>query len=101
MDPAEIIRIAREIQASRLPASERKSHYEFLYADFAQKYPAILEMCCNARSPADLAHLEYMVGQWKKVQDGNVSQYDASVKVGTRLMDTYIKPVLPDTPKGL
>jgi hypothetical protein len=98
MDPAEILRIAREIQASRMSIPERKSHYGFLYADFAKEYPTILEMCCRAQTPADLAHLEYMVVQWRKIKDGALTQHDASVQVGARLVDTFIKPVLPKSP---
>ena len=41
-----------------------------------------------------LQRLEYMVKMSKKVKDNNMSEHDASVAVGQRLVDDIVKPQL-------
>lgn len=94
MDPDTILRITSEIAQSRQTPVERKQHYGFIYKEFAEAYPTLMEMACNAKSTADLSHLGYMMNQWRQVQSGAVSQNDASIKVGSLLVDKYIKPTL-------
>jgi hypothetical protein len=101
MDPDEILRIAKDIRASRLSFPERKSHYGFMYPKFVEEYPTLFDIACQARTDEALSHLEYMIAQWKKVKNGSVTQYDASIKVGARLVDTYVKPALKNVPPSI
>jgi len=91
MTTAEIERITTEIVLSRLSPGERQSHFGFMYSDFKTRYPGLFEMCCKMRTSQDIANLKFMLNR-KKEMEGGMSQYDASVKVGTLLYSQYVKP---------
>ena len=42
----------------------------------------------------DLNVITYMINQAKEIQKNKISNHDASVNVGQKLVDTYIKPNL-------
>ena len=43
----------------------------------------------------DLTTLEYMVNMAQQVKNKNKTQHDASVEVGQKLVDDFVRPVLP------
>lgn len=43
-----------------------------------------------------LQRLEYMINMSKKVKDNNMTEHDASVAVGQRLVDDIVKPQLDE-----
>ena len=64
--------------------------------DFAYKYPAIFKLIFNSQKTweTDYKKLLQMIKLAKDVKNGKKSRHDASVQVGTDLVDTYVKPKL-------
>lgn len=69
-----------------------KSYYENKYPDFFLKCPVLSN---NIFKPHfDKKMLGFMLKQKLHIVENGLSEHDASVNVGSRLVDTYIKPVI-------
>lgn len=74
------------------PSSLSKEDFRLKYADFFTKYPTLSEKVFD---PAlDKQTLRYLVTQKAKMDANKQTEYDASVKVGSMLVDKYVKPTL-------
>jgi hypothetical protein len=65
------------------------------FADYEKEFPAIFKILINPNPtlyPANV--LEMMLKQLEKVESGESSTHDASVAVGTVLVDKFVKPNL-------
>jgi hypothetical protein len=71
---------------------ESKEFYVDKYPEFARDYPHLLEKLYE--NNFDLETLRYMLNQKQKMDTNKLSEHDASVKVGTVLVDKYVKPNL-------
>ena len=69
-----------------------KIKMEEKYSDFKNENNIIFEKCITGRM--DINMLTYMINQAKEIQKNKISNYDASVKVGEKLVDKFIKPLL-------
>jgi len=59
--------------------------------DFVEKYPELFKKLI-ARE--DLAPIQTMLSMLDKMADGNISQHQASIIVGKRLVDRFVTPQL-------
>jgi len=92
--PDEIMAIATEIVESKLyPLSYKKDFFAQKYPRFASTYAKLLDKCCEPK--VDLSHLRFMISRLKQVHSNRSSVHDASVAVGSELVDTLVKPNLP------
>jgi hypothetical protein len=62
------------------------------YIKLKKEKEKIFELCKSGSM--DLERLTYMINMAKQVQNNSITEYDASVKVGTRLVDEFVKPQL-------
>ena len=65
------------------------------FPDYEKEFPAIFKILVNpnpALYPPNV--LEMMLLQIEKVENGTVSQHDASVAVGSVLVEQFVKPNL-------
>ena len=62
------------------------------YHDFRDKYPTIFEKVLE--NSLDMDRFNYMLGMASKIDNKELSNHDASVKVGERLVDEFVKPNL-------
>lgn len=62
------------------------------FADYQKEFPRIFEMLLTRTYNRDL--MTMMIDQYERVERGSKSQHDASVAVGTVLVDTIVKPQL-------
>ena len=62
------------------------------YTKLKKEKEKIFELCKSGIM--DLERLTYMINMAKQVQNNSISEHDASVKVGTRLVDEFVKPQL-------
>ena len=60
------------------------------YKDFISRYKSIYQMCLSGEM--DIKRLEFMLNMMDKVKKNEMSEYDASVKVDTKLVDELVKP---------
>jgi hypothetical protein len=61
------------------------------HAAFAATYPELFK---KAVEKQDLSHLEVMLNALDKMESGSLSQHQASILVGQRLVDKFVKPQL-------
>lgn len=62
------------------------------FADYQKDYPKIFELLISGSYTRDI--LAMMIDQLERVERGSVSQHNASVAVGTILVDRVVKPQL-------
>lgn len=72
-------------------------HFKTKYPDFFEKYPVLSEKVFDPNIDKDT--LRYMLEQKYRIEANRQSEYDASVKVGSLLVDRYVKPDLENQPK--
>lgn len=96
MNPEEILETVKRVKvdtdASPLPFDKLKPSLEKKYPEFSLNYPSIFYSTLEGKM--DLTTLEYMVTMAKQVQDKTKTQHDASVEVGQKLVDDFVKPSL-------
>ena len=66
-------------------------------AKFAQDYPELFKKVIQKQ---DLSHLGVMLNALDKMEAGSLSQHEASILVGQRLVDKFVKPQLNGTDSG-
>jgi hypothetical protein len=59
--------------------------------DFVEKYPELFKKLINKE---DLAPIQSMLAMLDKMGEGNLSQHQASVIIGKKLVDRYVTPQL-------
>lgn len=66
--------------------------YKNKYPEFFEKY----EVLSNSvfENEFDLNTFKYLWRQKEMVDNNKLSQHDASVKVGSKLVDDYVKPLI-------
>jgi len=67
------------------------------FADYQKEFPSIFAMLLKKDYRRDI--LAMMVDQLDKMERGDISQHNASVNVGTILVDRIVKPQLGNTEK--
>jgi hypothetical protein len=61
------------------------------YGAFATAYPELFKKVIEKQ---DLSHLGVMLNALDKMETGSLSQHQASILVGQRLVDKFVKPQL-------
>ena len=78
--------------------SDKNKYDEILKNDFKDlydKYTSIFDLIRNNTiSTIDIDRLEFMFSMSQKVKDNKVTEHNASVEVGQRLVDDIVKPQL-------
>ena len=59
--------------------------------DFIEKYPELFKKIINKQ---DLAPIQSMLAMLDRMGEGNISQHQASVIIGKKLVDRYVTPQL-------
>lgn len=72
---------------------------EVNFQHYKTEFPSIFNMILKRDYKKDL--LEMMLKQLEKMEAGTVSQHDASVAVGTVLVEKIVKPQLRSTGKSV
>lgn len=67
------------------------------FAEWQTEFPKIFEMLLTRNYDREI--LNMMLAQFEKVERGSKSQHDASVSVGTVLVDKIVKPQLKNAGK--
>lgn len=62
--------------------------------DFIEKYPELFKKIINKQ---DLAPIQSMLAMLDRMGEGNLSQHQASIIVGKKLVDRYVTPQLNGT----
>lgn len=62
------------------------------YPDFSERFEALFNMCFSKNY--DFTRIEFMVNMAHKVHTNQITEHNASVEVGKRLVDEIVKPQL-------
>lgn len=71
-----------------------KEFYDKKYPSFSKRYPTLSKKVFYTN--LDVSVLRYMISQMRKMNQNKLSEKDASIKVGSLLVDKYVKPNLPN-----
>lgn len=91
----QIMTIVNTIRNSKV--QNKAKHFESIYGNFKTKYPTLYEKACSDNK-MDIDNLNYMLGMLNKMNNENMSQFDASAHVGQMLYDKYIHDNIKDLP---
>jgi hypothetical protein len=101
LSPQEIFdtvkKIHQEVKESKVSPDETKKNVQDKYREFSLNYPAIFIMAADGN--LDLDRFKSMVDMAQKVKNDEITQHDASVKVGEQLVDHYVKPKIKNLKK--
>jgi hypothetical protein len=92
--PVERATYLREMIAELVPLVAQGKTSEQLkesHGEFARAYPELFKKVVGKE---DLTPLRTMLGALDKMAEGKLTQHTASVMVGQKLVDTYVKPQL-------
>lgn len=71
---------------------ESKHFYENKYPSFSKRYPTLSNKIFE--KDVDINIINYMIYQIKQMNQNKQSERNASIKVGTLLVDKFVKPNL-------
>lgn len=87
------VRVRRMIQEVELALqTQTPAQVSSQFADYQKEFPKLFEMVLTRTYNRDI--MAMMIDQFERVERGTKSQHDASVAVGTVLVDTIVKPQL-------
>ena len=89
MDPMDEV-VIREIVDR--PKSMTKAHYMTKYPGFFKRCPVLSEKLFDPNM--DKSMLNFLMKQRTKVLHNDLSEHEASVNVGSRLVNKYVKPLV-------
>ena len=103
--PLEILKNIKEIKYDYDQLKNIKKKPEIIkelgkkYPQISDNYPALFSLVFNPVDcwEKDIKKLEEMANLANKVKNKEISQHDASVKIGGKLCDEYVKPALKKT----
>lgn len=87
------IRVRRMIQEVELALqTQTPAQVSSQFADYQKEFPKLFEMVLTRTYNREI--MATLIDQYERVERGTKSQHDASVVVGTVLVDTIVKPQL-------
>lgn len=94
---ARAIYVKAQVERVKAMKGEGKSAEEIKaeVSRFAEDYPALFKMLMTSENFNE-ASLKTMLALLERMGTGEMTQHQASVVVGQRLHDVYIKPKMPD-----
>ncbi len=70
-----------------------KEGYQSKYYYLSKNVPTLFELLYK-NNDIDIEQLKFMISQAQKINNNEISQYDADVIIGQKLADSYITPVI-------
>ena len=95
----ELLQIVKEINAYKGNYKMRKSVFSKKYPEFVKRYEHLFEMACE--DGFDFERFLYMLNLRDKITTKATTLEAASVEVGQKMFDVYIKDNLPPVPTNV
>jgi len=64
------------------------------YSYLAENAKTLFSKCCSGE--VDDEKINYMISMMRKIISGNKTEHDASVKIGQKLVNEYVLPLVKD-----
>jgi len=89
---------AKNVDLARNKPNKFKSRIETEFSDFKGKYPNIFRLCLEGffDNTNAINQLDQFIDMSDKVNSGDLDEKEASVAIGTKLVDQYVKPLIND-----
>lgn len=87
MEPNTIKDIAHTINNSKI--ENKKEIFCKEFPEFYKLYPTLFSVCCSG---TDMNHLNMMIELLQHVNSNKMTTHVASVEVGQKLYDSFVKP---------
>lgn len=75
----------------------KEEYFAQEYPNFKEKYPVLFTTVCGRN--VDINTLSFMLNVLEKMENTDLTQYDASAEVGQMLYTKYVEPNLPQKEK--
>lgn len=86
-------RMIKEITEAKLTQSSASIMAGF--ADYQKEFPTLFSILINPNSEKyPTSVLDMMLAKLEEIEEGNISRHDASVAVGSVLVNQFVKPNL-------
>jgi hypothetical protein len=97
MNPKDILETAKKIiqemnDYDKDDKDSKKRDLMVKYEDFSLRYPVIFLSAVNGT--LELKQFEQMIDMATKVENNDLTKHEASVKIGTTLVDEFVKPMI-------
>lgn len=99
MHPREILETVKTIKSEissdaekGVDPNETKYRLTDAYSEFSLKYTVIFLKTLEGE--LDMDQFSYMIDMASKVNDDKITNHDASVEIGEKLVNQYVKPIL-------
>ena len=92
----------KHVDLARNKPTKFKTRIETEFSDFNKEYPNVFRLCLQGffDNPQALSQLDQFINMSGKVNSGELDEKEASVAIGTQLVDKYVKPLISDKDKG-
>lgn len=88
----ELMSIVKDIVSSKKTSRDKQKYCKRTYPDFVDRYPMLFEKVCEDNF--DMERFIYMMELKEKIQKREHTIESASVEVGQKLFDEYVKPIV-------
>ena len=99
-NPRERAAMIREMMTVLVPlvrAGKLEAELKVAYPSYAEQYPELFKKIVTKQ---DLSPLNTMLAMLDRMADGSISQHEASIIVGKRLVDRFVTPQLNGRGQG-
>lgn len=86
----ELVHIVEDIVSLNKTQREKREYCKRAYPDFIDRYPMLYEKVCE--DDFDMERFKYMLNLKHQINNKKETVETASVKVGQKLFDIYVKP---------
>ena len=86
----------KHVDLARNKPNKFRAKIETEFSDFNKQYPNIFRLCLEGffDNPNAVNQLESFINLSDRVNKGEVDEKEASVAIGTKLVDQYVKPLI-------
>jgi hypothetical protein len=89
---------AKHVDLARIKPNKFKTLIETEFVTFNEQYPNIFRLCLEGffDNVNAINQLDQFINMSDKVNKGDLDEKEASVAIGTKLVDQYVKPLIND-----
>ena len=88
----------KHVDLARNKPNKFKTRIETEFSEFSQSHPQIFRLCLEGffDNHAALQQLDQFINMSEKVHSGEIDKHDASVAIGEKLVNQYVKPLIDE-----
>lgn len=88
----ELMHIVQDVTSQKKSMRDKRKYCKTKYPDFVDRYPMLFEKVCE--DEFDMNRFVYMMSLKQQILNKEQTLESASVQVGQKLFDVYVKPIV-------